>query len=208
MVLGKLDHQLLRTLKFYSESSTRYKAITRELAIFVSSTTNITLSKVENPEFRDLLLTRDKRYQVPGIKISKEIDSVCASIPTNIQSLLSKARKINIYADICSKPGMTASFLGVTSHFIVENKCHSICLAVRSFPSPYMGERIAELLYRIVSEWNIDTTKVFRVLTDNGSNVALHVMYDYEEDKDEEEDESSLHCSQPLFWPFQTTKLP
>ena len=51
----------------YSESSTQYKVITRQLAIFVGST-NIALSIVENPEFRDLLLTLDKRYQVRGRK--------------------------------------------------------------------------------------------------------------------------------------------
>ena len=143
-----LENRLMQR-NSYSESLTQYKAITRQLAIFVGST-NIALSIVENPEFRDLLLTLDKRYQVPGRKkISKEIDSVCASMTTNIQSLLSKARKINICADIWSKPGMTASFLGVTSHFIVENKRHSICLAVRRFPSPHTGERIAEFFIKL-----------------------------------------------------------
>uniref|UniRef100_A0A1X7U4J1 BED-type domain-containing protein n=1 Tax=Amphimedon queenslandica TaxID=400682 RepID=A0A1X7U4J1_AMPQE len=137
----------------YTESSIQYKAITTKLAIFVGSTNVGALSLVENQEFRDLLLALDKRYQVPSRKkISKEIDAVCVSMKTNIQSLLDKARKINLCVDIWSKPGMTASFLGVTSQFIVENKSHTICLAVRRFPSPHTSQRIAEFLYNIVTE--------------------------------------------------------
>ena len=50
---------------------------------------------------------------------------------------------------------MTASFLGVTAHFTPDsNKRHSICI-VRRFPSPHTGVRIAELLERIVAEWEI-----------------------------------------------------
>ena len=39
-----------------------------------------------------------------------------------ILSLLSKAVIISISADIWSKPGMTASFLGVTAHFFTPDE--------------------------------------------------------------------------------------
>ena len=118
--------------------------------------------------------------------------------------------KINICADIWSKPGMTASFLGVTSHFIVENKRHSICLAVRHLPSPQRVKKLPNFCIKLF-EWNIDMTKVFRVLTDNGSNIVdtCHILEElledgegYEEEKDEEEDESIMDIeeeSQSLF---------
>ena len=70
--------------------------------------------------------------------------------------MFSKAIIISICADIWSKPGMTASFLGVTAHFFTpdSNKRYSVCVALR-FPSPDTGVRIAELLQRIVAEREI-----------------------------------------------------
>ena len=69
---------------------------------------------------------------------------------------------------------MSAAFLGVTSHFYnnTNKKCHQITLAVQRFPSPLTGERIAELMHHIISEWDIPMLKIFRVITDNGSNMV------------------------------------
>lgn len=67
---------------------------------------------------------------------------------------------------------MTASFLGITAHFFtyLDKKHHNITLAVRCFQSPHTGKRIVELFQAIIDEWKIQH-KVFRVLTDNGSNM-------------------------------------
>ena len=66
---------------------------------------------------------------------------------------------------------MTASFL-VTVHLFThhDKKRHSITLACRRFPSPHTGDRIAELLESVLDEWQIPKEKVFRLLTNNGSN--------------------------------------
>ena len=71
-----------------------------------------------------------------------------------IQSLLSKAVIISICADIWSKPGMTASFLGVTAHFFTpdSNKRHYHCTKISI---PHTDVRIVEFLQRIVAEWEI-----------------------------------------------------
>ena len=60
-------------------------------------------------------------------------------------------------ADIGSKPGMTASIFCVTAQFLTpdSNERHSICRGLRRFLSPHTGVRIAELLQRIVAEWEI-----------------------------------------------------
>uniref|UniRef100_A0A1X7TGF3 DUF659 domain-containing protein n=1 Tax=Amphimedon queenslandica TaxID=400682 RepID=A0A1X7TGF3_AMPQE len=67
---------------------------------------------------------------------------------------------------------MSASFLGVTAHFFTlnSNKRHSICIALKRFLSPHTGTQIAELLQNIVDGWELSRKKLFRVLTDNGSN--------------------------------------
>ena len=124
-------------------------------------------SQVDSKEFRELRDAMDGKYQVlhrKGISLDKR------DIQSFMRSLLSKDVIISIFADIWSKPVMTASFL-VTAHLFTpdSNKCYSICIALR-FPTPNTGVRIAELLQRIVAEWEIPCNKLFRVFTDNGNN--------------------------------------
>ena len=65
-----------------------------------------------------------------------------------VSESLSGATKISICADIWSKPGMTASFLGITAHYFStnDNQRHIVTLAVHNLPSPYTGEKISEKL--------------------------------------------------------------
>ena len=108
-------------------------------------------SLVDSEVFLALLQEMDRKYQVPhGKGVSQEISNIYNHLQETIQSLLSKAVIISS-VDIWSKLGMTASFLGVTAHLIQIN--------VRRFPSPHTGVRIAELLLRIVAEWDIPCNK-------------------------------------------------
>ena len=89
---------------------------------------------------------------------------------------------------------MTASFLRVRANFFTpnSNKRHSICIALRKFPSPHTGVKIAELLQRIVAEWEIPCNKQFRVFTDNGSDkVAAFKENDNEDDIAESDGDES-----------------
>ena len=64
----------------YPKDSKKQLAITNKLAVFVGST-NVPLSLVDNPEFRDLLIELDKRYDIPGRKkLCKEIDKVYTAV--------------------------------------------------------------------------------------------------------------------------------
>ena len=69
---------------------------------------------------------------------------------------------------------MTASFLGVTAHYYTheDKRRHQVTLAVKRFPPPHTAQRVAEALNAVVSEWSIMNDKVFRVFTDNGSNMV------------------------------------
>ena len=188
--------QSLHQLNPYSNGSKRQMAITKKLAVFVGST-NVPLSLVDNLEFRDLLFEMDKRYSVPHRKkISQEIEQIYQTMKQRISLTLEHAKKINLCGDIWTKPGMTASFLGLTAHFFTHNdkKAHNITLAVRRFPSPHTGKRKADLLDLIVNEWKIPREKIFRVLSDNGSNMisAFKVKPWLEQEDDELESNDDL----------------
>lgn len=114
---SSLNDTMNQSPSYYNKESCRYTAITQKLAIFVVAT-NVPFSLFDNEEFRELLHEIDRRYEVPHRKvISQEIDKEFIHLKDKILSLFSNAVKISMCADIWSKPGMTASFLGVTAHF-------------------------------------------------------------------------------------------
>ena len=159
--------------KAYHPQSHKSQLLNQKLAIFIG-TTNVPTSLVENAEFQELLHQLDSRYSVPGrTKISKEIDKVAIKLKEEILLILARARLVNICADIWTKKGMTASFIGVTAHFFTtgDHKRHNITLAVRRMPSPHTADAVAEIVEAILAEWKIHKEKVHRILTDNGSNM-------------------------------------
>jgi len=152
--------------------------------------TNIPLSMIDSPEFHDFLVEINGQFNIPGRKkLGDEIEKVYAELKHSISDVLHQANRISICCDIGSKQGITASFLRVNVHCFTFNnkKCHSITLVVRRFESPYTGERTADLLRAIIDEWKTSHYKVFRSLTDNGSNIvrAFNLLSINEEENDE-----------------------
>ena len=111
------------------------------------------------------------RYNIPRRKLSREIDQVYKTLKDKLRSTTSDSQKISLCEDIWTKPGMSAAFLRVTSHFYnnTNKKCDQITLAFHRFPSPHTGERIAE---HTISDWDIPMSKIFCVITDYGSNMV------------------------------------
>ena len=126
----------------YDPQSSKQKCLTRKLALFIG-TSNVPLNLVENVEFKELLQELDTRYQVPGRnKVGKELDSLYSQLKKKLLESLNSAEKISLCADIWSKKGMTASFLGLTAHYYsrsVKDICN-ITIAVRRFESPHTAE--------------------------------------------------------------------
>lgn len=176
----------------YTKDSTKYKQLTKKLAVFVGCS-NVATLLVENQEFRELLHELDPRYIVPGrAAIRAELSRVLAQVKTKISQVLKKARKIHLCCDIWSKKGMTESFIGITAHFFANHQRLKATLAVRSFESPHTGERILHIVKAVLQEWDIPCHQVGKILTDNGSNM-LKAFHDTIEDSN---DDNSLDPSE------------
>ena len=128
--------------KPYDPQSTKQKCITKKLVVFVGAS-NVPISLVENVEFQELLCELDPQYQMPGrFKIAKELDMLYSNLKKDLRGSLNSAERISLCADIWSKKGMTASFLGLTAHYYSrskKDKCN-ITIAVRRFESPHTAE--------------------------------------------------------------------
>ena len=172
----------------YEEESAKQKSITHKLAIFIGSS-NVAISLVENTEFRKLISELNSRYQTPGrSKIGKEIDQIYSKLKHDITESLNLAEKISFCVDVWSKKGMSASFLGLTAHYYHREKkvkCNE-AIAVRRFESPHTADRVSQLVDTILEEWHIPYYKVFRILTDNGSNMLAAFKQDVQLHKNDE----------------------
>ena len=59
-------------------------------------------------------------------------------------------------------------------------------IAVRRFESPHTAEYVMQLVDNILDEWKIPCYKIFRILTDNGSNMLAAFKHDLQLHDDEE----------------------
>jgi len=160
--------------KQYDCHTKKYQAITLRLATFIGAS-NVPLNLVDNDEFRELIEELDACYKLPhSKKLGVEIENLYSNVKSKISSSLQNARFISICTDIWSKPGMTASFLGITAHYFShqDSQRHNVTLAVSRLPSPHTADRILETFDTVMSQWSIPKCKIFRVLTDNGSNMV------------------------------------
>ena len=166
--------QVLHKRTMYEKDSERYKKITRRLAVFVGST-NVANTIVDTPEFRELLLELDPRYLAPGrAAVSQEVNKVLLDLKANIGTYIAQAQKISICADIWTKKGMTASFMGVTAHFFSkkDHRRHCVTLAVKKMPSPHTADNVLHVVQEVLSEWDVLPWRVQAILTDSGSNMV------------------------------------
>ena len=160
--------------RVYDSKSKKHQAITLRLATFVGAT-NISLSLIDSAEFRELITELDPRYKIPhSKKLGIEIENLYGNVKRKISSSLQNTRLISVCANIWSKPGMTTSFLGITAHYFSyhDSHRHNVTLAVSRLPSPHTADRILETFDAIIDQWEIPHNKLFRVLTDNGSNMV------------------------------------
>jgi hypothetical protein len=108
-------------------------------------------------------------HYLTGKSLTKKL---ILSTNNSLKSIIKKSLPNN--TDIWTKKGMSASFLGVTAHYYTheDKQRHQVTLAVRGFSSPHTSQQVAGALGAVRTDWSISHTKVFRVLTDNGSNMV------------------------------------
>ena len=81
----------------------------------------------------------------------------------------------------------------LTRHSSNDNQRHTATLAVHNLPSSHTGEKICDTVEDILLDQNLPKHHIFRILTDNGSNMVAafkNCMLDYVESTNEEDTES------------------
>lgn len=160
----------------YPKSHPKQQKVDKLIAVYIGSTST-PKSHVERKEFREILEALDPKYKPPTRQdISNTIAEVEHGIRKKIMDILAETSCISaICIDLWSRKNLTASYVGVTGHFFDSKK--GICrvlLGLERLDYPHTAERIVDATNGVLSKWNLDLSsdKIFRILTDNGTNVV------------------------------------
>ncbi|XP_015783088.1 zinc finger BED domain-containing protein 4-like [Tetranychus urticae] len=165
---------LATSKKFNSKHPVQLK-FDRYLAILVGSEP-VPFNIVEKPVFRNMIESINPAVSIPyRPALMKKIISLEEEMKTRMIEMLSNADIINIIIDMWTKKGMTSSFVGIMAIFFdkkyKDKKC--LALAVRSFAGDsHTWERINSKTFKILEEFKVNKNKIFRIITDNGSNMV------------------------------------
>lgn len=158
--------------KKYEKSSVENRNINKAIALFFGGS-NVPVSTVENTLFRNLVVTLDNRYQIPGRKkVNRLISDLRHQLDTKMKQLLLEAKRITVTTDLWTKCDLTP-FMGVTAHFYnrKDHQRYNVVLALRELPHPHTGDNIYNALIDVLNDWGVDISKVFKAVTDNAANM-------------------------------------
>jgi len=112
------------------------------------------------------------RFQQSG-----KIENLTKELRLNIQKKDTKFMSFTV--DLWSRPNYSAAFVGVTCHFYdaVSVSLKTILLACRRISQPHTASNIHDIFVNVLAEWDIDKQKVYKIVTDNGSNIVKAFRY-------------------------------
>lgn len=129
------------------------------------------LSIVEGAGFRRMIEGLNSKAKVMCTTTLKDrLETLFSKMTEKIKITLHDCEFVCTTADIWTQ--QARSYLGVTCHWIDPGDLqrHSIALAFRRFRGVHSYDKIASMMMNIHTEFDLDTSKIVNVVTDNGSN--------------------------------------
>jgi hypothetical protein len=150
----------------------------------------VAISIVEKQEFRELIGYLNGKIPMPSRKgLINECLNYFNESKQEIKSKLITIDSICLGADLWSKKGLSESYLGISAYFYdknIESKT-ILTLGLKQFPHPHNAERIKAVIESILTDYEIPLAKVFRFISDNGSNMVKTFKLEWKEVDESEE---------------------
>ncbi|XP_077314545.1 E3 SUMO-protein ligase ZBED1-like [Lithobates pipiens] len=166
----RIDAAIISTLPPNSENG---KRITKAVATFIAKDLR-PYSVVDNTGFHYLLKTIEPRYKIPSRSHFTEnvIPALYHETKAQIITSMSQASRAAITCDSWTSV-TTESYVTITAHYVSKDwQIMSHVLQTRAIYESHMGAHLAELLSRVVEEWQLSDKSVVLV-TDNASNMIV-----------------------------------
>lgn len=139
---------------------------------------NFPLNTVNGRGFSKLMATVCPKYQIPSRTYFTQtiLPKMYEKCKLNVEKALLQEADINIKVsfttDIWTCSHNNEPFLSWTAHWINKNfeYVHAV-LNVTHFPGHHTGEKIAEMLRRLLETWKLQENNVHLVVSDNAANM-------------------------------------
>lgn len=131
---------------------------------------------VEGEGFKRLFKEMAPSYKIPSVTTLKNVlDDKYEVTKRILKSCLLTAPHVSITFDAWTETMNEKSFLGVIVHYLKDIFLKSHCLAVAELKEKHTAQYISEVFDKILSDWQINKSKIVTVVTDNGANVVAAV---------------------------------
>jgi len=131
---------------------------------------------VEGEGFKRLIKELAPSYKIPSVTTLKNtLDNKYEVTKGILKSCLLAAPHVTITFDAWTETMNEKSFLGVTVHYLKDVSLKSHCLAVAELKERHTAQYLSDIIQKILSDWQIDNSKIVTVVTDNGANVVAAV---------------------------------
>lgn len=131
---------------------------------------------VEGEGFKRLIKELAPAYKIPSvITLKNTLDNKYEVTKGILKSCLLAAPHVSITFDAWTETMNEKSFLGVTVHYLKDVSLKSHCLAVAELKERHTAQYLSDIIQKILSDWQIDNSKIVTVVTDNGANVVSAV---------------------------------
>ncbi len=153
------------------------------------------LSMVDQTWFRKMLQFTDHKFKLPGsAKLNKLLFAKWEDGKERMKNLLVRARRVTICVDGWSMKGLSNAFFGISACFYDDSteKAWHIVLGLVQLHHPHTGEALAKAMLDCFERWQLQSSKIMLVVSDNGSNIvkAVKVMNEFSEAGEQAEAET------------------
>jgi tRNA (cytidine32/guanosine34-2'-O)-methyltransferase len=158
----------------YPTGSRRHREIT-EAVTFMLAKDMCPISTVNDPGFKALMKTMDKRYVLPSRKhfsraaLPALYDKCRAEVEKDISTAEYFATTTDLWSSRTMEPYISLTVHYIDADFTMKTKC----LQTAFFPDDHTGVNIADGLKQAMAAWDLKEENHVCITTDNASNVKL-----------------------------------
>lgn len=137
---------------------------------------HLPLNTTDKEGFKHFMHIVAPMYKIPArTSITSMIDEKYEILSKITKSRLLEVTSLSITTDIWTETKNTTSFLGVTCHYLWQQKLKTLTIGLVELSERHNAEYLSNELKKICDEWNIKEEKIVAVITDNGANIVKAV---------------------------------
>ena len=167
--------QCMEKIKKFSTNSKEHRKLTEVVTNCIVRDV-MPVYTVDKPGFRAMIQALNPRYQLPHKDYFNRIAIPSMYENTREQISLKMKKEAHYFSATTDLWSSRTSdpYLSLTVHYIdTEWNLQSHCLQANYMPEDHTGEQLQDALSISFDEWNLDSSKLVAITTDNGSNIKL-----------------------------------